>query len=139
MSVLSPPEKSSLIIGQYLWCTTEEIPSYTRKPAIPNPSNRPIKGMIVTHFSFGSFLLFHGCSTSPFRTLLEWKYLDERPRTADDEPKDDAGLELKGEENGFARGAGEMPSSPNGLLLLSGVPGRIGVVAVETPDMPLPL
>ena len=94
--------------------------------------------MIVTHFSFGSFFALHGCSTSPFRTLLEWKYLDGSPRTADEEPNDDAGLELKGEAKGFGRGAGEI-SSPKGLLLLSGVPGRIGVVAVETADMPLPL
>ncbi len=94
--------------------------------------------MIVTHFSFGSFLSFQGCSTSPFRTRLEWKYLDGIARTADEEPNEDAGLELKGEEKGFALGAGEM-SSLNGLLLLSGVPGRIGVVAVETPETALPL
>jgi len=89
--------------------------------------------MIVTHFSLGLTFVLHGCSTSPFRTRLEWKYLEGRPRTADDEPKDDAGLELKGEEKGLLlpRGAGEM-SSVKGLLLLSGVPGRIGVVAVET-------
>jgi hypothetical protein len=93
----------------------------------------------VTHFSFGSTFDLHGCSTSPFRTLLEWKYLCGRPRTADEEPNDDAGLELKGEEKGLPLpGAGEM-SSPNGLLLLSGVPGRIGVVAVEMADMALPL
>ena len=93
--------------------------------------------MIVTHFSLGSFFALHGCSTSPFFTLLEWKYLDGSPRTAEEEPNDEAGLELKGEENGFPLGAGEIPS-PNGLLLLSGVPGR-GVVAVEIADMPLPL
>jgi hypothetical protein len=95
----------------------------------------------VTHFSFGSTFALHGCSTSPFRTLLEWKYRCGRPRTADEEPNDEAGLEPKGEEKGLPLpGAGEM-SSPNGLLLLSGVPGRIGVgvVAVETADMPLPL
>lgn len=80
--------------------------------------------MIVTHFSFGSFFALHGCSTSPFLTRLEWKYLDGRARTADEEPKDDAGLELIGDEKGFVLGAGEM-SSPNGLLRLSGVPGRI--------------
>lgn len=58
-------------------------------------------------------------------------------RTADEEPNDDAGLELKGEENGLVRCAGEM-LSPKGsvLLLLSGVPGRIGVVAVETVENP---
>ncbi len=61
-------------------------------------------------------------------------------RTAEDDPNDDAGLELKGEEKGFPLGAGEM-SSPKGLLLfrLSGVPGRTGVVDVEMPDMALPL
>jgi hypothetical protein len=95
--------------------------------------------MIVTHFSLGSVFALHGCSTSPFRTLLEWKYLDGAPpRTADEEPNEEAGLEVKGEAKGFGRGAGEI-SSPNGLLLLSGVPGRIGVVAVEMADMPLPL
>jgi hypothetical protein len=93
----------------------------------------------VTHFSFGSTFALHGCSTSPFRTRLEWKYLCGRPRTADEEPNDDAGLELKGEEKGLPLpGAGEI-SSPNGLLLLSGVPGRIGVVAVEMADTALPL
>lgn len=93
----------------------------------------------MTHFSFGSTFDLHGCSTSPLRTLLEWKYLCGRPRTADEEPNDEAGLEPKGEEKGLPLpGAGEM-SSPNGLLLLSGVPGRIGVVAVEMADMPLPL
>jgi hypothetical protein len=72
--------------------------------------------------------------------LLEWKYFDGRARTfaPEEEPNDDAGLEVKGEEKGFVLGAGEM-SSPNGLLLLSGVPGRIGVVAVEMAEMPLPL
>jgi hypothetical protein len=57
-------------------------------------------------------------------------------RTADDEPSDDAGRDVKGDEKGFALGAGEI-SSPKGLLvaLLSGVPGR-GVVAVETPELP---
>jgi hypothetical protein len=120
-----------------LWCTTELIPSYIKKPAIANPTAKPIKGIMVTHFSFGSFFANHGRSTSPFFTRLEWKYLEGSPRTADDEPNDDAGLELKGEANGFAfvLGAGDM-SSPNGLLLLSGVPGRIGVVAVETPLLP---
>ena len=94
--------------------------------------------MIVTHFSFGSFFDLHGCSTSPFRTLLEWKYLEGSPRSTDEEPKDDAGLEFKGEANGFARAAGDI-SSQNGLLLLSGVPGRIGVVIIETAEIPLPL
>jgi hypothetical protein len=90
----------------------------------------------VTHFSLGSFFSLHGCSTSPFRTLLEWKYLDGKPRTADEEPNEDAGLEGNGEEKGFALGAGEM-SSLNGLLLLSGVPGRIGVFAVVETALPL--
>lgn len=94
---------------------------------------------MVTHFSLGSFFDLHGCSTSPLRTRLEWKYLEGTPaRTADEEPNDDAGLELNGEENGLTLGAGEM-SSPKGLLLLSGVPGLMGVVAAETADWPLPL
>lgn len=92
----------------------------------------------MTHFSLGSFFSLHGCSTSPFRTLLEWKYREAAPAAgnADEEPKDDAGLEGKGEEKGFALGAGEM-SSPKGFDLLSGVPGRMGVVAVV--EMALPL
>jgi hypothetical protein len=95
--------------------------------------------MIVTHFSLGSTFDIHGRSTSPFRTLLEWKYLEGSARTADEEPNEEAGLELKGDEKGFVfvLGAGEM-SSPKGLLLLSGVPGRIGVVAVEMAETPLP-
>jgi hypothetical protein len=95
---------------------------------------------MVTHFSLGSTFDLHGCSTSPLRTRLEWKYLEGSPRTADDEPKEEAGLELKGEEKGlvFARGAGEI-SSVKGLLLLSGVPGRTGVVAEETAETALPL
>ena len=129
--VLRPDEKSSLMTGQYLWWTTDEIPSYTKNPAIANPNANPINGMMVTHFSFGSFLALHGCSTSPFRTLLEWKYLAGSARTADEEPREDAGLEVKGDEKGFVLGADEI-SSPKGLLLLSGVPG-LGVVAAETP------
>lgn len=95
----------------------------------------------MTHFSLGSFFVRHGCSTSPLRTRREWKYLEGRERTADDEPNEDAGLELKGDEKGLPLGAGDM-SSPNGLalpFLLSGVPGRIGVVAVEMPETALPL
>lgn len=90
---------------------------------------------MVTHFSFGSFFDFQGCSTSPFFTRLEWKYRDVGGRTADDDPKDEAGREVYGVENGFALGIGEM-SSPNGLLLLSGVSGRTECVAVE-PPLPL--
>lgn len=94
---------------------------------------------MVTHFSLGSFFDRHGCSTSPFLTRRLWKYLEGMPpRIADEEPKEEAGRELKGEEKGLTRGAGEM-SSPNGLLLLSGVPGRMGVVAAETPEVSLPL
>jgi hypothetical protein len=138
--VFKPPEKSSLNTWQYLWCTTEDNPSYTKNPATAKPNANPINGIIVIHFSLGSFLSLHGCSTSPFLTRLEWKYLEGSARTAEEEPNDDAGLELKGEEKGFARGAGEI-SSPNGSLrvLLSGVPGRCGVVAVEMADRPLPL
>lgn len=97
-------------------------------------------GIIVTHFSLGSFLLLHGCSTSPFRTLLEWKNLEGIPRTADDEPNDDGGLEVRGVPNGLLLplGAAEI-SSAKGSRLLSGVPDRIGVVAVETAEVPLPL
>jgi hypothetical protein len=113
--------------------------------AVPNA--RPINGMMVTHFSFGSFLANQGFSTSPFRTLLEWKYLDGIGRTAEEEPSDDAGLELSGDAKGFGPGAGVI-SSPKGwpglaelpeLPLLSGVPGRIGVVAVvDMPEVALP-
>lgn len=81
--------------------------------------------------------------SSALGNLLEWKYFEGRARTfvPEDEPNDDAGLEPKGVPNGLALllpGAGEI-SSLNGLLLLSGVPGRIGVVAVEIAEMPLPL
>lgn len=110
------------------------MPSYTKNPAIAKPNAMPISGIMVTHFSFGSTFDLHGCSTSPLRTRLEWKYLDG-PRTADDEPKDEAGLELNGEEKGLTRGLGVM-SSPKGFVLLSGVPGLIGVVAVD-PTLPL--
>ena len=90
--------------------------------------NKPIKGMIVTHFSFGSFLFFHGCSISDFRIFLEWKYLGGcADRTADEEPNDD--LEVNGEENGSARGMGDI-SSPDELLLLVSEVSGIGVVAV---------
>lgn len=103
----------------------------------------PINGMIVTHFSFGSTLSIHGFSTSPLRTRLEWKYLEGPPPwIADEEPNDDAGLDVKGVENGLllVLGAGEI-SSPNGFPLTSGVPsgvpGLIVVVAVETKLPPL--
>lgn len=86
-----------------------------------------MSGIMVTHFSFGSLFFFQGWSTSPFLTLLEWKYLcGTAPRIADEEPKDEAGRELKGEANGFGRGAGEIPSS-NGFLTVSGVPGLMGL------------
>lgn len=96
-----------------------------------NPMANPINGIIVTHFSFGSTFAIHGFSTSPFRTRLEWKYLEGSARTAEEDPSDDAGRDVKGEEKGFDLGAGVI-SSPKGLFLLSGVPGLIGVVAVET-------
>ena len=92
---------------------------------------------MVTHFSLGSFFSLHGCSTSPFLTRREWKYLDGSARTAEDDPNEDAGRELKGDANGFV-GAGEIPL-PSPLLngfLDSGVPGR-GVVAVVEAPFPL--
>lgn len=86
------------------------------------PANRPIIGIIVTHFSFGSFFASHGRSTSPFLTRREWKYLFGRDRIAEELPNDEAGRELSGDENGFilVEGAGEtaaeVPSpSSNGL------------------------
>ena len=96
--------------------------------------------MIVTHFSFGSFLFFHGCSISDFRIFLEWKYLGGgADRTADEEPNDD--LEVNGEENALAREMGDISSPDELLLLLSEVSG-IGVVAVvaveEVGEIPLP-
>jgi len=100
--------------------------------------------MMVTHFSFGSFFSLHGCSTSPFFTRLLWKNRDGPTllRSAEEPPKEDAGRELYCESNGFPpgpAGTGVMPSSPNGFILLSGVPGRIGVVAAETCEASLPL
>lgn len=60
------------------------------------------------------------------------------PRRAEEPPNDDAGRELYWESKGLPLGAGEM-SSPKGFDLLSGVPGRIGVVAAETCEASLPL
>lgn len=138
-ALLSPSEKFSSRTIWYLWCTTELSPSYTKKPASASPMANPINGIIVTHFSFGSFFATHGFSTSPFLTRLEWKYLEGSGPAckADEEPKDDAGLELNWEEKGFVGGAGDI-SSPNGSSLsLCGVPGCIGVVAVKPPEAPL--
>ena len=46
----------------------------------------------------------------------------------EEEPKEEAGLELNGDENGFGRGFGEMPSSKGfKFLAVSGVPGLIGL------------
>jgi hypothetical protein len=94
----------------------------------------------VTHFSFGSTFFSHGCSISPFCTLLEWKYLEGGGRAAEeDEATDDVGLEVKGVENGlFALGVEELSSKGFRWVLLSGVPGCIGVVAEETPEVALP-
>lgn len=95
----------------------------------------------MTHFSLGSTFASHGFSTSPFLTRLEWKYLEGAARTAEEEPKEDAGLEVLGEEKGFAfgpLGVAEI-SSPNGLLRLSGVPGRICEGVVEVAETALPL
>jgi hypothetical protein len=94
---------------------------------------------MVTHFSLGSFFAIHGFSTSSFLTRLEWKYLEGRARAAEEEPKDDVGLELTGEEKGFPLGAGGEISSPNGLLRLSGVLGRICDGVVEVAEVALPL
>jgi hypothetical protein len=79
--------------------------------------------MRVTHFSFGSTFFSHGCSTSPFRTLLEWKYLGGGGRAAEeDDSSDDAGLEVKGLEKGlFAMGAEEPSLKGLRCALLSGV------------------
>lgn len=99
----------------------------------------PIRGIIVTHFSLGFFFANHGFSTSPLRTRLEWKYRGVGRCMAEEPPNEEAGLEFMGEAKGFALpGAGEM-SSAKGLLLLLGVPGRMGVVAVEVPEVALPL
>ena len=139
MALLSPSEKFSSKTSSYLWCTTEWSPSYTKKPASAKPIASPINGIIVTHFSFGFLFAIHGFSTSPFLTRLEWKYLGGSgpSRKADEEAEDDTGLEVNGVEKGLAGGAGSISSPKGSLLLLSGVPGRIGVVAVDTPEVPL--
>lgn len=82
--------------------------------------------MIVTHFSRGSFLSIHGRSTSPFRTLREWKYRWFRVCwcKADEEAFVDAGPEVKGDAKGLARGTGVIESAKGDD---SGVPGRMGV------------
>lgn len=95
---------------------------------------------MVTHFSLGSTFFSHGCSISPFCTLLEWKYLEGGGRAAeDDEATDDAGLEVKGVEKGLCVLGVEEPSLLKGLgwAPLSGVPGCIGVV-VEMAEVALP-
>jgi len=133
-SEFKPPEKLSLKTGQYLCWTTEWYPSHTKKAATPQPMSSPIIGKMVTHFSLGSFFDFHGWSTSPFFTLLEWKYLEGAARTLVEEPNDEAGLDCAGVPKGSVPilGAEEMPSrSPKGsATLLSGV---------ETVDVALPL
>src|SRR5450432_253242 len=91
------------------------------------PRKRPIRGIIVTHFSLGSFFVFQGWVIVPFGTLLEWKYRWETPPRMAEEAEE-TGLELNGDEKGFGRGFGEMPSS-NGFTFLpvSGVPGLMGL------------
>lgn len=61
---------------------------------------------------------------------------------AEEEPSEEAGLELNGEANGFGRIAGEMLSSKGflGVLGVSGVPGLIGLaVRVVVVVIVLPL
>lgn len=79
-------------------------------------------GMMVTHFSLGSFFDFQGCSNSPFFILLERKYLwpgglgfaEARgaapDATPDDEPYD-TGLEDAGVPNGL-----EPPTPATGAM-----------------------
>ena len=38
------------------------------------PRKMPIRGMMVTHFSRGSFFVSQGFSISPFFILRLWKY-----------------------------------------------------------------
>jgi len=89
----------------------------------------PISGMMVTHFSFGSFRSSQGLSCSPFLIRREWKYLgagaDWKPL---EEPIADAGMEPYGDEKGFLTGAISIGS-------LSGVPAR-GVVAAVVVVVP---
>ena len=95
-----------------------------RKPDSASPKKMPISGMIVTHFSFGSFTSSQGRSISPFLILLDRKYLGWsgcwKPVV---EPRAEAGIEPYGEAKGFGRGVGSIRS-------LSGVPGRGVPVAV---------
>lgn len=74
-------------------------------------------GMIVTHFSLGSFFPRHGCETSPFRTRLLWKYFCGIPRMPEAEPKEEAGRDPKGEANGLPLGAAEMLSLKGSVVL----------------------
>jgi len=71
-------------------------------------------------------LSIHGRSTSPFRTLREWKYRWFRVCwcKADEEAFVDAGREVKGVAKGLARGTGVIESVKGDD---SGVPGRMGV------------
>lgn len=84
----------------------------------------PMMGIIVDHFSLGSFLVSHGFSISSLLILREWKYrggaLVCKPV---DDPIADAGIEPYGEANGFRGGARSIGS-------LSGVPGLGVFVAV---------
>jgi hypothetical protein len=88
---------------------------------------------MVTHFSLGSLFAFHGCSTSPFFTLLEWKYLAGADRTPEEESNDEAGLDCVGVAKGSVTLGTEEIESKKSFRLLS------GIESVEVPDMTLPL
>lgn len=77
-------------------------------------------GMIVIHFSFGSFEVSHGLSTCPFFTRREWKYL---PTPAEFTARDEFAAEADVDAYGVADPCGVS----NGLrfsLYALGVPDR---------------
>src|SRR6266566_4622062 len=109
------------------------------------PMQMPRTGRIVTHFSLGSFFSSQGFTTSPFVTLLVWKYLwarSSKRARALDEPKLEGGLEGDGLANGLGPpvrcDACDSTPSPKGFRPSGsfGVPGRwVGVgTAVEAAD-----
>jgi hypothetical protein len=120
--------------------TTEFKPIHTKIAHMPTPMSSPAHGIMVTHFSRGSFFASHGFDTVPFLTLLLWKYRPGTRRFGCDEnlaenPDVDPGTELA-EPYGTLSVIGEIGSEKSavrGVAGTEGVEGRVSLTLSLSP------